>query len=319
MSTPSNHWKLGVFVVASFALLIGTVIFLAAQSLQKETIPYKTYLNEAVTGLELGSPVKFRGVTVGNVSNIDIAPDRRHVEITMDLAVERIDRLNLGRKEGRKTIFNVPADLRVQLGSTGLTGVKYLQMDFFDPAMYPAPPLPFPVAQNTIPAAPSALKNIEDSIVTTVQRMPDVMNRLAATLERADSVMASVESSKLPERTAELIAEINGTVKSTRGSVERLDTAKLSRQAQTTMAKLDEATSSFNSLLAVVQADKGLVSRAEGATSAIGDVARNAKGVGREIEDTLRDVRDAAQSIQRLSDALERDPDMLLKGRSKAP
>lgn len=319
MSTPSNHWKLGLFVVTSFALLIGTVLFLAAQSLHKETIPYKTYLDEAVTGLELGSPVKFRGVTVGSVSSIDVAPDRRHVELTMEFIVERIERLGLAQKEGRKTRIAIPPDLRTQLGSTGLTGVKYVQMDFFDPALYPAPALPFPVPENTIPAAPSALKNIEDSIVTTVQRMPEVLARLISVLDRTDTLVAGFQDAQLPHRTAELVAEVHATVKDARRAVAKLDTGKLSSDAQGTLAKIDDAASQFNTLLAAMQSDTGLMPRAEKATSAVGDVARNAKGVGRELEDTLRDVRDAAQSIQRLSDALEREPDMLLKGRTRAP
>ncbi len=79
MSAPSNHWKLGLFVVAGVALFLTMLVFLGARSLQSETVTYKTYFDESVQGLEVGSPVKFRGVTIGNVSGIDIAADRRHV------------------------------------------------------------------------------------------------------------------------------------------------------------------------------------------------------------------------------------------------
>jgi hypothetical protein len=50
----------------------------------------------------------------------------------------------------------------------------------------------------------------------------------------------------------------------------------------------------------------------------MGDVAQNANGLGLEISETLRDVQQAADTIQRLGDALNRDSDMLLKGRSRA-
>jgi paraquat-inducible protein B len=35
------------------------------------------------------------------------------------------------------------------------------------------------------------------------------------------------------------------------------------------------------------------------------------------MEETLRDVQEAAKSIRKLADALERDPDMLLKGKAR--
>ena len=71
---PTNHWKLGLFVVLGFVLALCTVVFLGARSLHKDSVSYKTYFDESVQGLEIGSPIKFRGVTIGNVSAIDIAP-----------------------------------------------------------------------------------------------------------------------------------------------------------------------------------------------------------------------------------------------------
>lgn len=318
MSAPTNHWKLGAFVVTSFALFVATLIFLGARSFQKETIEYKTYLDEAVTGLELGSPVKYRGVTVGNVSNVEVAPDRRHVAVTMTFPVQAMSHLGLTHKDGRKTLISLPPDMRIQMGSTGLTGVKYLQMDFFDVALYPPQPLPFPVPENTIPAAPSAMKNLEDSIITSVQKLPEVMGRLVSVMERADRMMASVEEGKLPERTAVLLSELDITVRAARGALQGIDSSKLSKRAQTTLDKVDTTVQSFNDILVTAQGDKGIMTSATRASTAIGVVAQNAGGVGRELEDTLREVRDAAQSIQRLSDALEREPDMLIKGRTKA-
>ena len=56
MSTPTNHWKLGLFVVVGICACVATVIFFGGRSLKKETVAYKTYFDESVQGLELGSP-----------------------------------------------------------------------------------------------------------------------------------------------------------------------------------------------------------------------------------------------------------------------
>ncbi len=41
---------------------IGAAEFFGSRSFQKETVSYKTFFDESVQGLEIGSPVKFRGV-----------------------------------------------------------------------------------------------------------------------------------------------------------------------------------------------------------------------------------------------------------------
>src|SRR5262245_56341351 len=135
MSTPTNHWKLGLFMVVGVLLGLATLVYLGAQSLKRQTVSYHSYFDEAVTGLEPGSPVKFRGVTVGNVSVIAIAPDRRHVDIAFDLDVDQLRKLDIAVGSGKDTRISVPPGLRMQIGSTGITGVKYLQLDFFTNAL----------------------------------------------------------------------------------------------------------------------------------------------------------------------------------------
>src|SRR5690349_5552827 len=108
MSAPTNHWKLGLFVVVGFLLGLTSIVYLGARSLQKETIRYNSYLDEAVTGLDVGSPVRFRGVTIGSVSVIDIAPDHRHIELQYDLSVEALAGLGLAAPRGQATRIRVP-------------------------------------------------------------------------------------------------------------------------------------------------------------------------------------------------------------------
>lgn len=133
MSTPSNHWELGLFVTLGVGLGLVTMGTLGARSLQHETVPYTFYFDESVQGLDKGSATKFRGVTVGTVAAIDVAPDRRRVEVTSDMDVAELRRLGLAEVDGRRVRLSKPPDLRVQLASQGVTGLKYLLIDFYDP------------------------------------------------------------------------------------------------------------------------------------------------------------------------------------------
>jgi hypothetical protein len=67
-----------------------------------------------------------------------------------------------------------------------------------------------------------------------------------------------------------------------------------------------------------LDSEQGLMRSAERAADSLNEVARGAQSVGPEFELTLREVRNAARSIRHFSDSLERDPDMLLKGRASA-
>src|SRR4051812_1341511 len=142
MSAPTNHWKLGLFVVVGFALALGTVAWLGARSLRKEVGRYVSYFDESVQGLEVGSPIKFRGVTIGTVGKIDIAIDHRNVEVTSELGKAELARLGLDVavgpvRPGEPKKLEQGLGLRVQLASSGLTGVKFLQLDFFPVAENP--------------------------------------------------------------------------------------------------------------------------------------------------------------------------------------
>jgi ABC-type transporter Mla subunit MlaD len=314
MTTPTNHWKLGLFVVVGLVVMLVTLVFLGKETLQTESVAYKSYFDEAITGLEVGSPVKFRGVSVGKVASVDIAPDRRHVEVTYDLGVNVLDRLGLAQKRGEKTRISVPQDLRVQLGTTGVTGVKYIQIDFFESARHPPEQLPFPLPDNYIPATSSTLKNIEESVVRAVDSMPALANELVVVLGRVNRLLEQAESEQIPGKISSTLHNADLAFATLRTQLERVPTEQLSQEARVTMANLNATATKMHKVLDRVDGDRGLLASAQRASDSFGDMAGDAHGLG----ETLREVRDAAQSIRDLAEALEREPDMLLKGRARA-
>lgn len=319
MSTPTNRWKLGLFVVMGLLSALGAVTYFGSRSFQRETVSYKTYFDESVQGLEVGSPVKFRGVTIGSVVAIDIAPDRRHVEVTYELGVKVLDALGLAvEKRGlqERRLF-IPPDLRAQLASTGITGVMFIQMDFFDGVTHPPPELPFEVPQNHIPAAGSMLKNIGDSVVRAVEGFPEVVRQLLAVLARVNGILGDLEGERIPQTAGKTLALLNKVLKQVDTALVDLAPGKLSQDARTALTSLNTAVLSLNALMVQVSGEKGLVASLQQTSNSLGAMAQNADHVGPAIEDVSRDVQAAARAVQRLADALELDPDMLLKGRGK--
>ena len=318
MSTPTNRWKLGLFVVVGIVLLLAAAIAFGTCGLRKETVDYTSYFDESVTGLDIGSPVQFRGVTIGNVSRIDIALDRRHVEVTYELGVSVLGRLGLAAGHGQQTTFRAPQDLRAQLGSNGLTGAKYIAIDFFDIRTNPAPALPFPVAKNYIPATPSTLKSLEDSVIEAVDAFPQLAKELGDLLKHINDLMSDVDQQRLPAKLTEVLANADRSLGLLYTKLSQIKTKEVSNDAQAAMTHLNVATSRLQSILERIDGKRGLLTSVQRASDSVGDVAVNARGFGPELGETMRDFREAADSIRRLADALELDSDMLLKGRSKA-
>jgi phospholipid/cholesterol/gamma-HCH transport system substrate-binding protein len=318
MSTHVNHWKVGAFVVLGFVLSLVTILVLGAKSLDKAAVSYVTYFDESVQGAEVGSPVKFRGVTVGTVAAINIAPDKRHVKITSDLALTDLDALGLSVGKGKNRTISVPPDLRMQLASQGITGVKFLQIDFFPIKDNPVPDLPFPVPENYIPAAVSTMKNLEDAIVHAVNRLPEVADAVIHITGRIDGLLDDVSQEKIPENAGLALHNLNEALTTIRGAVNAVHADKLSAQAEGMLANLDATIDKVNLVLARLDGDKGLLASAQRASNSVGDIAINARGLGTELEETLRDAQEAMAALQGVADALVRDPDMLLKGRSRA-
>lgn len=310
MSTPANHWKIGLFVLLGFVLSLVTIGFLAAQSLRKQTVEYVTFFDESVQGLEVGSPVKYRGVTIGNVSRIDIAPDRRHVGVQSSMGVTEIAHLGLSEGTGRKVKIRLPENVRAQLASQGITGVKFLSIDFFDVKDNPLPELPFAVPDNYLPAAVSTMKSLEDSVVRAVARIPEIADNLNRITTRIDLILAEVETQRIPEHIAVMLRQAGATLSSVNGAVKELEMGKTSGLARDTIGKL-------NAVLLRLDSTAGLLARAETSASSIGEAATSVKGMGLEAEQTLRDIQEVTTAIRHVAEALERDPDMLVKGRPK--
>ncbi len=318
MAIATNRWKLGLFVIVGFGVALAALLLLGARSWGKKTVEFVSYFDESVQGLELGSPVKFRGVTVGRVAGVDIARDLRHVQVTSELSLEKVSRLDLGVPgEGLKPTKMSP-DLRVQLAQTGITGVKFILIDFFDSKTNPVESLPFETPPNYIPTASSTLKNLEDTVTKTANRFPEIADDAAKAVTQIRLLAEQIQSGRLPDRAAETLTQANGSLSELTTQLKALNAAQLSADAEGNLKEFNAVLVRSNALLTRLDSEQGLFRNAERSADAIGEVARGARSFGPEMELTLREVRAAAHSIKRLADDLERDPDMLLKGHARS-
>lgn len=318
MATGTNRWKLGLFVVLGAGFALAGLIAFGARSFSRSGERYVSYFDESVQGLDVGSPAKFRGMPVGRVTGIEIAPDQRHIEISMEIDAPQRERMKPVAIAGEASVSGaLHPDLRAQLASAGITGLKFVLLDYFDPLQHPAPPLPFQPPAGYIPSVPSMLQNLEDSVSESADQLPNLTQSAAQALSSLDSILGEVDRGRLPERAGASFEQATSALRTLERELIALDAAGLSRDTRHTLAAFDASLARANRLMDRLDGDKGLLASMQRSADAFGDVAHGAQSLGEGLDATLRDVRGAARSLQRLADALERDPDMLLKGRAE--
>eukprot|EP01031_Cornospumella_fuschlensis_P051317 gene51317-62754_t len=158
--------SVGVMVVVGLALLVGFVLFLTQNRTSTSDILFETYIRESVQGLEVGSPVRYRGVAVGRVTEIALAaaeyrrPEGEGFAAAFQLVVVRFA-VNLRRVgDVPSTEEAVRQGLRARMASQGITGVGYIELDFLDPERFPLASVPWTPRYSWIPAVPSTVAQV---------------------------------------------------------------------------------------------------------------------------------------------------------------
>lgn len=168
----NRYYRLGLFIIGGSALLLVTVLALGAGRLFNHALPLETYLNESVTGLEVGSAVKYRGVKVGTVTYIGFVmgrygaatgTDYRYVLVECELTDESF--LKIPTEDLKQRIAaDIKRGLRIRPVSEGITGQLFLGLDYVDPATNPPLPINWTPRDLYVPSAPSTLSRIEEAV-----------------------------------------------------------------------------------------------------------------------------------------------------------
>jgi ABC-type transporter Mla subunit MlaD len=288
--------KIGLFVVLSFVAAAALAIVLLVTRAHKKTTHYYTYFNESVTGLDVGAPVKARGVNVGQVGNIAFAPDRKMVQVRMDLEAGVLEYFGGTQPQGA-----VHPELRTHLATQGVNGTRFVAIDFSDPRTNPPPELSFATPPHYIPAAMGQTKGVDDSVSKAADRVANMVDT------------ASREG--LPEKTVQAVTGLNGALDSLKHFLNGLDRQEIPTRTATAIDRVRSAVDKIHSVLDRVDGDTGLIATVQHSATSIGEMGRSATGPVRDLDETLAEIREAAAAIRLLADEIEREPDILLKGR----
>lgn len=130
-----NMKLIGIFITASCLILLLLLGYLLKSTFTNHDIPIVMYFDESVKGLDVGAPVLFKGVKVGEVTSVKIKSnyDTMKFMIPVYAKIYNDETLSEGSKVERRNLDILIKDgLRARLSvNSMITGQLLIELDFF--------------------------------------------------------------------------------------------------------------------------------------------------------------------------------------------
>lgn len=321
MSQKPNPTVIGLFIVLGLFLAVACIVVFGKSKLFADTNKYILYFDASVEGLGSGAPVKFRGVTIGSVSEVLIRHNQAEddlfipviIEISEDLLREKSDR-SIGMADPEKFDALVEKGLRGRLEAQSLvTGLLYVDLEI-------NPDAPQPVFHQLkpqyreIPTLPTQIQELLTNLASLdVKGITDKLNRI---LDQLGTSLGELQVQEINDGLTNLLGSLN------------------------TLVHSPKVTNSLDALQVTLAEYQGLARKLSGRIDPLADDATGTLEEARaslvEIRQGFEDIRDliaphaplrkdllqavdqlgrAARSIAELADFLTRHPNAVLRGR----
>ena len=310
MSKQANLVVIGIFVLGAFLLGVGGLIALGSGLLFKETQTRVLYFEGSVAGLQVGATVAFRGVKVGEVSDIKVNLRNDDlslvIPVTVELDPKRVYEAGHQGQSAEVLQRLVERGLRARLDLQSIvTGMLYVNLDFYPEteAIYRGSSRDRSYEIPTLPSSFDQIKSMLDGLP-----LKQISDDLQAFIRSARTLMEDPKLTELLDEAKALFVETRTLINRVDAKVDPLtdDTQQFLQAASISLKKLEQTLVALNGVLG--QADKSLA----GVNATLLDPRSS---VQVRLDLLLKELSDTARSLKNLSETLERRPDLLLRGR----
>jgi len=314
MSKQANPTLIGIFVAGAVALIVaGILIISGGKLLLTDKTSYVLYFKGSVKGLNLGSPVSFRGVNIGTVNDIQLVVSEEESAVRIPVIIE-IDNTKFIRRHAGKSLFGdddsidklVEAGLRAQLQLQSLlTGQLFIQIDFLPDT--PADLVEQKQSRWSLQEIPTIQSPIE-KIGKLLEDIPmeKVKEHVLAGIEGIDRL---VNSEELHQSITALLAALMDI---------RHLVANLDRQVEPVAANvnltLKDARNALQKASTTLDGVSGTLEHAD-TTLQSADALFSDEQVLTALDNALNEISSAAYAIRVLAETINNQPESLLRGR----
>jgi phospholipid/cholesterol/gamma-HCH transport system substrate-binding protein len=316
MASIKTKLFVGIFVIVGFAVAFIAVVWFGMSGQLQHGDFYAAYFDESIQGLNKDSPVKYRGVPVGRVESVGVAPDATLVEVIVKIDAE--------------SGFKPPPDTVAQLKSVGITGIMFVELDRKErdePAF--SPQINFPAKYPVLATKPSEMKKFIssideilseiksldlkgistrwkqtlDNINLAVQdaRTREISSDIRTTLKKVERIAASVENAGSSLRP--FLENAHTTVSNFNKTITRIDgvVAENRNAVSTAIANFDASMANANRLL-------------ENGDGFIKDSTVRVAVLQRHLASSLKNIENASENLNRLIELIADYPPRVIFG-----
>ncbi|MDI6798043.1 MAG: MlaD family protein, partial [Desulfatibacillaceae bacterium] len=163
MASNRTKFSVGIFLIAGVCLAVAAVIWVGMSGYLEKGKLFSVYFDESVQGMDKDSPVKYRGVNVGRVERLEVAPDGILIEAILKIDPERMDPGLIVEKDGILIKRHDITGVYAQIKNVGITGLRFVELDRLTPRTdVVGLDLSFKPPYPVIPSRPSEFKQIFD-------------------------------------------------------------------------------------------------------------------------------------------------------------
>lgn len=312
MAKRQSRFMVGLFVITGVLIGVAAIVWLGAANYFQKGTRYVTYFDESVQGLQVDSRVKYRGVEVGSVERIGVAPDQRLVEVVVKIDLEG----------------DLEHAIVTQLKAAGITGIVFVELDRRQPdETVFIPPAGMKTDYPVIPSQPSQTKQMLSSIDRIMERVVQI--DLKGISDQIRQTSRAVETFLTGKEMTNIVRNLDSTTAGLERSLRRIDRILAEGKAESIISTVEqglgearqgigetrEGIAEIRKLLAAIGKEVEDLKAAEIAgksQSLIEGLDRRTKAMAYDVQSTTDDIRQAVDSLRMLIENLRENPSDLL-------
>tara|TARA_R110002126_G_scaffold119409_4_gene260345 strand:- start:3513 stop:4484 length:972 start_codon:yes stop_codon:yes gene_type:complete len=310
---------IGAFIFGAILLVFIALLFFSGGRIFAEKAPVVMYFNNSVQGLQVGAPVKLKGVVIGEISDISIDfPNDSSQGVTASVHADLLlKRINLKGIQVGEEFFShaIENGLRAQLNYLSLlTGQLYVELDF-----YPNTSARFHDDKDSLLELPTIATDFE-SLFKDLQSL-----NLKNVITNVDKLAQQLSDIAASGKIQQALDNFDSAATAVRNTAVHIDTtqATLGTKSAEVLTKLDSLLMQLNkdepqmveSLnLSLAALHKTLVSIDKLANQAGNSLDQNSPLVI-ELTNTLAEISRTARALRSLSETLDEQPEAIIRGK----
>ncbi|MRR05817.1 MAG: MCE family protein [Deltaproteobacteria bacterium] len=298
MPGKTSKFLIGLFVMGGIIIGAGVIVWIGASKYFQKGATYVTFFDESVQGLQLDSSVKYRGVDVGRVERIRVAPDYKLVEVVMKVELEG----------------DLQQNTVAQLKTAGITGIVFIELDRTKPEDPDySPQIDFAAEYPIIPSRPSELRQLLSGVDEVLNNIKEI--DFKGLSDQFKLVGKAAENLLAGKKMNSIMTNLESTSASMERAVARIDSLVAEGRIEEVLTEARDSLMEAKNLIAGVRKEVEslkLADTAEKTNQLVEGIDRRSRAISTDLRATTENLQQSSETLQNLLDRLNTTPSDLI-------